>query len=184
MYMIFKEKSHKAVGINVYLTFFLLSDRRIQIRSRIRIHTSHWPKNMWIRWIRIRIRNTGKYHGESKTQPPEVGMGRAGQGKKVWRVGAVLFNTPVVTVVQTDYRERVVQISRRERINGEDALRPEVAAPRHFRWRNGPGGVVRGQVSQHFLPEFREIHVVFQQQRFRSHCNVRAIPYAKRGKEL
>jgi hypothetical protein len=84
---------------------------------------------------------------------------------------------PVVTVFQTDNRERVVQISRRERINGEDALRPEVAAPRYFRCRNRPGGVVRGQVGQHLLVKFREIHVVFQQQGFRSHCNVRAIPY-------
>jgi hypothetical protein len=106
-------------------------------------------------------------------------MGRAAQGQKSVAGRGGLSNAPVVTVFQTDYRERVVQISRRERINGEDALRPEVAAPRHFRWRNGPGGVVRGQVSQHFLAEFREIHVVFQQQGFRSHCNVRAIPYAK-----
>ncbi len=47
-YIIFKDKkskrSHKAVGIKVFLYFFLLGDRRIEIR--IRIHTSDW-------WIRI-----------------------------------------------------------------------------------------------------------------------------------
>ncbi len=46
MYIIFKDKkskrSHKAVGIKVFLTFFLLGDGRIYIR----IHTSEW-------WIRI-----------------------------------------------------------------------------------------------------------------------------------
>jgi hypothetical protein len=40
LYIIFKDKKskgiHKAVGIKVFLTFFLLGDRRIQIR----IHTS------------------------------------------------------------------------------------------------------------------------------------------------
>ncbi len=53
MYIIFKDKkskrSHKAVGIKVFLTF-LIGDRRIQIRSRIRIriNTSDW-------WIRIQV---------------------------------------------------------------------------------------------------------------------------------
>jgi hypothetical protein len=64
MYIIYKDKksirSHKAVGIKVFLTFCLLGDRRILIR----IHTvpltdgsgsgSRRPKNMWIRWIWIR----------------------------------------------------------------------------------------------------------------------------------
>jgi hypothetical protein len=123
-------------------------------------------------------------HGITVTHKHQKGgWGAQRRAKKSVAGRGGLSNAPVVTVVQTDNRERVVQISRRERINGEDALRAEVAAPRHFRWRDGPGGVVRGQVSQHFLVKFREIHVVFQQQGFRSHCNVRAIPYTQR-KEL
>jgi hypothetical protein len=56
MYIIFKDKkqskrSHKAEGINVFLTF-LLGDRRIQIG--IRIHTSDW-------WIRIWIQEPQKH---------------------------------------------------------------------------------------------------------------------------
>ncbi len=64
MYIIFKDKkskrSHKAVGIKVFLTF-LLVDKRIQIRSRIRIHTSDW-------WIRIRIQEAQK-HVDSDSDP-------------------------------------------------------------------------------------------------------------------
>ncbi len=55
MYIIFKdkksEKSHKAVGIKVFL-LFLLGNRRIQIRIRIR--SSDW-------WIRIRIQEAQKH---------------------------------------------------------------------------------------------------------------------------
>ncbi len=57
MYIIFKDKkskrSHKAVGIKVFLPF-LLGERRIQIRIRIRIHTSDC-------WIRIRIQEAQKH---------------------------------------------------------------------------------------------------------------------------
>jgi hypothetical protein len=42
------KKSHKIVGIKVFLTI-LHDDRRIQIQSRIRIHTSDYDY-----WIRIR----------------------------------------------------------------------------------------------------------------------------------
>ncbi len=72
MYIIFKDKkskrSHKAVGINVFLTFFCLVIEGSRSGSGSIPLTdgsgsgSRRPKNMWIRWIRIRIRirNTGR----------------------------------------------------------------------------------------------------------------------------
>jgi hypothetical protein len=57
------KRSHKTVGMKVFLKLFLLADRRI----RIRIHTvpltngsgsGSRPKNLRIRRISIRIRNT------------------------------------------------------------------------------------------------------------------------------
>jgi hypothetical protein len=44
------KRSYKTVRINVFLTILLDNRRMIEGSGR--------PKNMWIRWIRIRIRNT------------------------------------------------------------------------------------------------------------------------------
>ncbi len=70
MYIIFKDKkskrSHKAVGIKVFLTFFCLVIEGSSSGSRSILMTdgsgsgSRRPKNIWIRLIRIRIRNTAK----------------------------------------------------------------------------------------------------------------------------
>ncbi len=66
MYIIFKDKkskrSHKAVGIKVFLTF-LLGDRSIQIR--IRIHTFNW-------WIRIRIQEAQKHVDPDPNADPDL----------------------------------------------------------------------------------------------------------------
>ncbi len=82
MYIIFKDKkskrSHKAVGIKVFLTFYCLviegsrsgagsGSESIPLTDESG-SGSRRPKNMWIRWIRIRIRfrNTGtSYQGFS-----------------------------------------------------------------------------------------------------------------------
>ncbi len=56
IYIIFKDKksnrSHKTVGIKVFYYFCLM------IEGSGSGYGSGRPKNMWIRWIRIRIRNT------------------------------------------------------------------------------------------------------------------------------
>ncbi len=66
MYIIFKDKkskrSHKAEGIKVFLTFWLV-DRRIQIR----IHTSDW-------WIRIRIQEAQKHVDPVDPDPDSDGQ--------------------------------------------------------------------------------------------------------------
>jgi hypothetical protein len=58
-------------------------------------------------------------------------------------------DSPKISVIEASHRQSVVQIPCRERIYREDALASEVAALRNFFLRNGPGGVVGGQVVQH-----------------------------------
>jgi hypothetical protein len=50
------KRSQKTVGIKVFLLFCLMIEGS---GSGSKHYESGWPKNMWIRWIGIQIRNTG-----------------------------------------------------------------------------------------------------------------------------
>ena len=92
------KKSHKIVGIKVFLTIFAFwflmiegswSGSRAGSGSGsipLASGSGSWrPKNMWIRWIRIRIRNTGSIPLLINSDPGAVKTSGAGGSRYVLR---------------------------------------------------------------------------------------------------